>query len=204
MGFDDVGLGHREEEEKMKLQYRFAPVALFAWVLAALAVAQEKKPMEASDLQSITATVEAVDSSKREVTLKGPKGNVVVISVPESVKRFPEIKVGDLVNVKYMESVVIAVKEADPTAKLGTTTETKVKRSEGEKPGGAAARQVTATVAVESVDPATPSLTVRKADGGTASYRVRDARNLEGVKPGDHIVVTYTEALAVQVSAPKK
>jgi Cu/Ag efflux protein CusF len=188
----------------MKIRNLVAPAFVLAWAFAPLAAAQEKKPLEASDVQSITATVEAVDSSRREVTLKGPKGNVVVISVPESVKRFPEIKVGDLVNVKYMESVVIAVKEADPAAKLGTTTDTKMKRSEGEKPGGAVARQTTATVAVESVDPATPSLTVRKADGGIASYRVQDAKNLAGVKPGDHIVVTYTEALAVQVSAPKK
>jgi Cu/Ag efflux protein CusF len=188
----------------MKIRNCLAPAAVLALVLAVPAAAQEKPPMEASDLQSITATVEAVDSAKREVTLKGPQGNVVVVSVPESVKRFPEIKVGDLVNVKYMESVVIAVKKADPAAKLGTTTETSTKRSEGAKPGGVVAKQITATVAVEAVDPAAPSLTVRKADGDTTSFSVKDAKNLEGVKPGDRIVVTYTEALAVQVSAPKK
>lgn len=178
--------------------------ALIAWPLAAQTKMEAKKPLEASDTQSITATVEAIDSAKREVTLKGPKGNVVVVEVPESVKRFSEIKVGDQLTVKYTESLVVALRKADPTAKLGTSTDEGMQRMEGAKPGAIVSRKVTATVEVVSIDKAAPSVTVRRGDNSTVSFRVEDPKNLEGVNAGDHIVVTYTEALALQVTAPKK
>ena len=63
-------------------------------------------------------------------------------------------------------------------------------------------RTITATVEVVSFDMKAPSITVRSADSNTHSFRVQDVKNLEGVKAGDHIVVTYKEALAIQVSAP--
>jgi len=178
--------------------------ALVAWPLAAQAKMEAKKPLEASETQSITATVEAVDSAAREITLKGPKGNVVVIEVPESVKRFSEIKVGDQLHVKYTESLVVALRKAEATAKLGTSTDTGVTRMEGAKPGAVVSRQITATVEVAAIDKTVSSVTVRKADGSTVAFRVEDPKNLEGVKAGDKIVITYKEALALQVTAPKK
>jgi Cu/Ag efflux protein CusF len=178
--------------------------ALMAWPLAAQDKMGSKKPLEASDTQSITATVEAVDSATREITLKGPKGNVVVMEVPESVKRFSEIKVGDQLHVKYTESVIVALRKAEAAAKLGTTTDTGMTRMEGAKPGAVVSRKITATVEVVSVDKATPAVTVRRADNSTVSFHVEDPKNLEGVNAGDHIIVTYNEALALQVMAPQK
>ncbi|HYB53214.1 MAG TPA: hypothetical protein VEG84_05055, partial [Thermoanaerobaculia bacterium] len=94
----------------MKRSTSLAAAAAIAVGLAAPLAAQQameqKKPMEAAQMESITATVVAIDAAKREVSLKGPKGNVVVVEVPESVKRFSEIKVGDELNVKYTESLV--------------------------------------------------------------------------------------------------
>ncbi len=178
--------------------------ALVAWPLAAQDKMAAKKPLEASDTHSVTATVEAVDSANREITLKGPKGNVVVVEVPESVKRFSEIKVGDQLHVKYTESIVVALRKADAAAKLGTSTDTGVTRMESAKPSAVVSRQITATVEVASIDKATSAVTVRRADGSTVAFRVEDPKNLEGVNVGDKIVVTYKEALALQVTAPKK
>ena len=47
------------------------------------------------DMQTITATVEAVQASTRTLTLKGPNGNYVDMVVPETVTKFSNIKVGD-------------------------------------------------------------------------------------------------------------
>ena len=66
----------------------------------------------------------------RELTLKGPKGNYVVMECPESVKRFNEIKVGDQITVKYMEALVLEVHKADSSAKLGTEGAMGVERHE--------------------------------------------------------------------------
>lgn len=179
-----------------------ALTAALACPVAAQQKSEAKKPIVEKETQSITATVEAIDAGKRELTLKGPKGNLVVIAVPESVKRFPEIKVGDQLTIQYTEAVVVELKKAQDSAKLGITEQTSGQPTEGAKPGAFLSRTITATVAVEAVDPAAPSITVRQADGNTLSFRVRDRKNLEGVKPGDKIVLTYVEAVAVQVSAP--
>ena len=185
----------------------FAAVALaavLAWPAAAQEKGQAKKQVAARESESITATVEAIDSAKRELTLKGPKGNYVVMECPDSVKRFNEIKVGDQITVKYMEALVLEVHKADSAAKLGTTGSMGVERMKTEKPAATVSRQITATVAVEAVDMAAPSITVKTADGNSLSFRVKDKKNLEGVNPGDKLVVTYSEAVAMSVSTPAK
>ena len=46
---------------------------------------------EETVLVQVTATVQAMDPAKREVTLKGPLGNVVTFVVEERVKRLDEV-----------------------------------------------------------------------------------------------------------------
>jgi Cu/Ag efflux protein CusF len=191
----------------MKLRKRVLAAAALAAVLAWPAAAQDKKQSQTKvggrHSESITATVEAIDSAKRELTLKGPKGNYVVMECPDSVKRFDEVKVGDKITVNYMEALVLELHKADSAAKLGMSETTGVERMKTEKPSATISRQTTATVAVEAVDPAAPSITVRTADGNTLSFRVQDKKNLESVQPGDKIVITYSEAVAIKVSTPK-
>jgi len=62
---------------------------------------------------SITATVEAIDYDKRTVDLKGPKGNVVTLKVGPEVKNFNQVKTGDRVTAKYLESTAILVRKPD-------------------------------------------------------------------------------------------
>ena len=190
----------------MKSSRGILAAAALAAVLAWPAAAQEKGHPEkqAAERQSvsISATVEAIDSAKRELTLRGPKGNLVVMECPDSVKRFNEIKVGDKITVKYMEALVLELHKADSAAKLGMSGAMAVERMKSEKPAATVSRQVTATVAVEAVDAAAPSVTVQTADGKTLSFRVQDKKNLEGVQPGDKLVITYSEAVALQVSTP--
>ena len=84
--------------------------AVFGAGLALNAPAQETKsaaPLSAerSLLVTVTAKVEAVDQAKREVTLKGPLGNVVTFVVDQRVKRLQEVKVGDEVTADYYVSL---------------------------------------------------------------------------------------------------
>src|SRR6266404_2849779 len=60
---------------------------------------------EETVLVQVTATVQAIDLEKREVTLKGPLGNVVTFVVDERVKRLGEVKVGDQVTADYYVSL---------------------------------------------------------------------------------------------------
>jgi hypothetical protein len=86
--------------------------ATLAGMLALNLPAQENKPAgskplsaERSILTSVTAKVEAIDYAKREVTLKGPLGNVVSFAVDERVQRLNEVKVGDEVTAEYYVSL---------------------------------------------------------------------------------------------------
>ena len=67
---------------------------------------QEKPTVERSWVETITATVEALDLANRMVTLRGPQGNVVSLRVDESVKNLPQVKVGDQVVANYYVSLV--------------------------------------------------------------------------------------------------
>ncbi len=58
---------------------------------------------------NISATVEALDMTSRSVTLRGPQGNRVTLTVGDHVKNLEEVKVGDLVTAGYTESIDIAV-----------------------------------------------------------------------------------------------
>jgi Cu/Ag efflux protein CusF len=59
------------------------------------------------------------------------------------------------------------------------------------------------TVTILAIDPVTPAVTVKTADGGVMSFRVRQKANLKNVKVGDKVVITQTKALMISVEAPK-
>jgi hypothetical protein len=64
-------------------------------------------------------------------------------------------------------------------------------------------RQTVQTVTVKSVDMTVPSITVTTADGRTVTRKVDKKSVLEGVKAGDQIDITSSEALLVSVERPK-
>ena len=53
-------------------------------------------------------------------------------------------------------------------------------------------------------DATVPSVTVRTGDGHKMTAQVEDRKALDGVKVGDRVEITFTEALMVTVDAPKR
>jgi Cu/Ag efflux protein CusF len=151
---------------------------------------------------TITATVEAIDATTRTLTVKGPAGNYVPITVPKSVQRFSEIKVGDTISARYYDNVVLRLKPAGEAA-VDTTSEG-VTKGAGASPGATAAVQRTITAAITAIDPKVPSITFKgEKVNWTYSSRVADKAALAKVKVGDRVDITWTEALMVSV-VPKK
>ena len=64
--------------------------------------------------------------------------------------------------------------------------------------------QQTTTVTVKAVDMNVPSITVVTADGRTLTRKIAEKKNLEGVKAGDQIDITYTQAVVVSAQPGKK
>src|SRR5262249_6792142 len=66
-------------------------------------------------------------------------------------------------------------------------------------------RLVTATVAVVSVDHDKRELTLRGPQGNTSTLEVGDeVKNFDQIRKGDHVVVRYYEAVAVQLHTASK
>ncbi len=182
----------------LTLSLALALVALAA--IPALAADKPPEPKSVTAVQTITATITAIDQAKRTVSLKGPKGNVVTIDVPEVVKRFNELKVGDEVTVKYTESLAVRIAKPGEMASASAAAGPKP----GPRPGGEAKGEATLVVTLLDVDPTVPSVTFKTPDGEVRTIHVKDKKNMEGFKKGDQVAITYTEALAVDVSTPVK
>lgn len=57
----------------------------------------------------LSATVTAIDYPSRKVTLKGPNGKSLQVTAKPEIRRFNEIKVGDLVTARLVEAIDIDV-----------------------------------------------------------------------------------------------
>ena len=153
----------------------------------------------------MTASVEAINYTNREVTLKGPEGNTVTFTAGPQVKRLNEIKVGDLVHADYYVSVAAELRK--PTAEEEknpvSVTEGAEREPKSKAPGGIKARRVKIVTTIEAIDRAAHTVPVKGPGGNTVTARVQHPENLAKMRVGEHIVVTYTEALAVSLEKVK-
>jgi len=199
----------------MKISPRSLLVALglcLALPLSGLAQdAKPAKPLPAvgeSVLVELTATVQAINADTREVTLKGPLGNVVTLTVDPRVERFAEIKVGDEVAAEYYVSLAVELRAPTEEEKKSPITilKDKARAPADAAPAGGGFRVIKAVVTVEGLDRPTSSATLKGPRGNYATVQVKDRATLEGLRLGDTVVVTYTEAFAVELqkAAPAK
>jgi Cu/Ag efflux protein CusF len=179
-----------------------AVVCAVAVVACATAPEQKKPAVEKSRVVTITATVEALDLASRMVTLKGPKGNTITFKADDRVKNLAQVKVGDQVVAKYYESVAIQVMKPGQ-AQAGTAGAAATAKP-GEKPGMVATGETTITASIEAIDREMPAVNLKGSDGNVETYKVQDPKNLENVKVGDQVVITYTVAVAISVEEVKK
>ena len=154
-----------------------------------------KPKVQEAAVVTVRGTVEAIDTEKQTVTLKGPKRTLTVhVRDP---KKLEAIKVGDPVVAKYYEALAFEVKKPG-AATPGTTAQQGVATSKpGETPAGAIGQQVTVTVTIVAIDKKADTATIKGPDGTTETVKARDPKNLEAVKVGDLVEITYTRALAI-------
>ena len=183
----------------------FALVAVLA-TLPVIAFAgtpsQADKKVTKQNQVTATATIKAIDPATRSVTLRSENGDEDTFTVSPDVTRFDQLKVGDTIKATYYESLVFEVRKpgAAATAPGATVAGGRLK----EVPGGALGAQQTTTVTVKAVDMNVPSITVETADGRTLTRKIAEKKNLEGVKAGDRIDITYTQAVVVSAEPGKK
>jgi hypothetical protein len=150
---------------------------------------------------TIRGTVEAVDHTARTVRLRGDQGNIITLDVPPSVTRFDSVKVGDVVTMAYYDRVNIRPKpEGEPAVDRVVDPTTTI--TPGLLPGGVRSTQRVTTVKIDSWDPVTRMVGFTTSSGQSYTRRVSetiDASILSGLKVGDRVDVTRTEAVRLNV-----
>jgi hypothetical protein len=148
-----------------------------------------------------TATIEAIDQTMRIVTVRMEDGTDEQLLVPADVQRFSELKVGDKITARYYGSLIVRLKQ--PGEATVDVTDAAVTPTAGARPGGTLATQRTLTVTITAIDPKVPSITVKSADGWTYNRRVNGRKELEKVKVGDRLDVTWNDAVLISVAPAK-
>lgn len=179
--------------------------------VATLSFAQAKaepkaapQPMGAAvvDVVKMTATVEKVDVATRMVTLKGPKGNLVTFKAGEAVKNLDQVKAGDKVVARYLESVAVFVRKSGEPPSAGELDAVGV-APKGAKPGVVMVQTDEVTAKVQAVDAKKRSITLMGPEGKTKTFKVDPSvKRLNEVKKGDDITLRVTQALAIDVVKP--
>jgi Cu/Ag efflux protein CusF len=194
----------------MKMQ-KLVLAAVAAAMIAAPAIAQQgatvvgKGPgvVGVAQTASVTATITAIDAASRAITLKGPQGKETTVVAGPEVKNFAQLKVGDSVDLSFVESLVLELKKGGGKPVAWTVKEGAVGAKPGEAPAGAAGRQVTVVGDVIGVDTAAKTVTV-KGPQRTVELKVKDPEQLKLIAKGDQIEATFTEAMAISVTPAKK
>ena len=168
-------------------------------------VVAETAPGKAGVAQTvkITATITAIDKATRDITLKGPQGNEVVVTAGPDVKNFDNMKVGDQVNAQYVEALTLELKKGGGMTVARSDQGGVLEAKPGQKPGGVAGRQVTIVADVVDVNPAKQSITLR-GPKRTVEVVVPDPAQFKLVAKGDQVEATYTQALAIVVEPGAK
>jgi hypothetical protein len=150
------------------------------------------------------ATIQDINRDKREVTLKKEDGTTVTIKVPETVRNFDQMKVGDIVTAKYSQSVAVAVRKSDepPSATGRESTE---RAAPGQEPAIKKSKTVEISATIEKIDRDKRELTLKGPEGKTRTVKVpEDMKKFNELKEGDEVVVAATESLAIDVSKPQE
>jgi hypothetical protein len=153
------------------------------------------------DLISAEVRVEEVDKENRELVLRGPEGDLTTLEADESVERFDEIEPGDIIMAEYW--VYLKAEFRDPTPE--EMKEPLVVLAEAAKadldmpPAAVVAGVVKAVVTIEIINRPDMVVTVKGPRGNYVSIPAYDPVLLTELNVGEVIVLTYAEALALEL-----
>jgi Cu/Ag efflux protein CusF len=150
----------------------------------------------------VRGTVTAVDKENKTITIKGSRGRTITFDVQDPTK-LETVKVGDPVVGTYVEAIAVQLKPAGSGTPSATVTESQTGSKPGDNPAGVVRREITLVGKIVKIDTKAQRVTLEGPKGGQEAFKVKDPKNLEGVKVGDLVEVRYMQALAVALDKPK-
>jgi hypothetical protein len=178
-----------------------AVTAVLTLSLAAAAMAQSKTITK--ERRTATATIEAIDTTTRMLSLRKADGQHVDVRVPDDIKRFSTLKVGEKIAATYYENVVLIVRPKDATEPPADRLSAANTPATSGARAGTVATQQTITATIDAIDMKVPSISFKGPRGWVYSSKVEDREAVAKVKVGDRVDITWTEALLLSVEEPK-
>jgi hypothetical protein len=185
------------------------PISIFLIALSLVALLGLQIPtnvsaqgVELGEGVVVTAKVVAIDRVDRNVTLRGPDGNVVSLEVSHAARNFDQIEIGDQVKVEYYQSVALYLGKPGqkPEATAGLVA---ARSAKGEKPAGVAVEAVDVAATIKAIDRKKRTVTLELPDGKKITTKVdKSVKAFDTLKVGDSIHARYTEAVAISVEKP--
>jgi len=187
-------------------------IALLATALGLVAACNTMMPTSApkpmvpiEETVESSATVEKIDLDRRIVVLRNSSGELVAMHVDAAVQNLSQVKVGDRVVVRYREAIAAAISttaEGHPV-----TVDLAAERAgPGELPSAIASSTTNVPVTITAVDIKHNIVSFYREDGLVRALKAKEPQAQEFIKqlkPGDTVVVSFTEAIAISVEPAK-
>jgi hypothetical protein len=148
---------------------------------------------------TVHGKIVAVDSANKQLTLQGPSGKAVTLTV-NNPYNLQSLKAGDRYVAQFTESISIVGKGPTNTPPVATLAAGLWTANPGQTPGAAAARQAHLVVVVSAIDQADQRVTLQAPDGSTENIHVTNPDALQSVQVGDRIAITITQSIVVALA----
>ena len=150
-----------------------------------------------SEATTASFSVERIDRSNRSMVVQSTNGSEMTIRVAATVEGFDKLEKGDQVELDYYASTVLSF---GPTNTAAAQAQEAPTRASAPALGTMGTPPITTAARVTGVDKNGGALQITTPDGLPQTLLVRDAaerRQLRSLAPGDTVVVTYAEPVAV-------
>jgi hypothetical protein len=180
-----------------------AASALCAALLMPMTASAEDEAASQPNTRAMAMSVEAVvteiDLETRQVSLKGPDGNIMTLTASEEVVKLEDVNVGDSLRATYLAALEGELRE--PTEEELAQPYVVVKDSgagvaEGQPVAGAA-RLIHAVCTIEGMNRLLGTVTIMDPNGKVHVIADVEPEKMSNVTLGQTIVMTFREALAL-------
>jgi Cu/Ag efflux protein CusF len=168
---------------------------LMAWLVLAMPQAPTGITQQVFE---ISGQVDRIDRAGRTVSITSAGVVSSPIYAGPDLPIFDQLNTGDVVTVRFYDSVIVEVTPGERMTPMQDTT-AEAQRAV-ERPDAAVMQQTRLVVTIDSIDVNAGSVTYHGFDNRRVFRVVRDRRLLDGVKAGDIVTITFTRAQAVAIS----
>ena len=148
------------------------------------------------------AKVEAVDLKARKVTLSSLQGDLFIIHVGKEAVNLPQVKKGDMVDISYGRELKVWM--AEPGDVVNEQSTVVVRAKPGSKPQGMGVTETNVTAKILALDKTNELAKLELANGKVVTVKVQNPENLNKVKVGDTLGISYLEVVDIAVRKGSK